>query len=146
MSRFMTRWTLPAMLLVAVIAAGCSGTKTQTADKDDTKVEVASVELGRTVDADKRIADKAEEFKPSDTIYASVVTNGIASDAELKALWTHEDSGQVVDESTQRISPAGNAATEFHIMKASGLPTGKYKLQIFLNGTPVKDETFEVKA
>jgi hypothetical protein len=51
----------------------------------------------------------------------------------------------VVDESSRNISASGDDVTEFHISKPSGWPTGRYKVQILLNGTPVESEDFEVK-
>ena len=109
----------------------------------ESNVQVSQVELGRNVDADKRVTDKTESFKPTDTIYATVITNGTANGAELKARWTTED-GQVVYESTEMISPTGNAATAFHISKPEGFPAGKYKVEIFLNGAPAGTGTFVI--
>ena len=59
-------------------------------------VAVADIDIGRAV-ADKRVTDKADNFKPSDTIYTSVHTTGTATAANIMARWTFED-GQVVDE------------------------------------------------
>jgi hypothetical protein len=108
-------------------------------------IAVSHVELGKNVDADKRVTDQSREFKPEDTIYATVLTNGAAPNAEIKARWMTED-GQVVEETTQTIVPTGTDATEFHISKPDGWPTGKYKVEIFLNGQPAGTEMFEISA
>ena len=109
-------------------------------------IRVTEVDLGRSVSTDGRINDNMEtdEFRPSDTIYASVATDGSGSGSTLSARWTFND-GQVVDESTQNISPTGPAVTEFHISKPDGFPTGKYKVEIKLNGQTVETKDFEVK-
>ena len=107
-------------------------------------VRVSQVDMGRSVTADKAISSNTESFKPSDTIYASVATEGAAPTATLKARWTYQD-GQVVDESTQTIAPTGNARTEFHISKPDGWPAGKYKLEVFLNGSSAATKDFEVE-
>ena len=73
------------------------------------------------------------------------MTSGAAPTATIRTRWTYQD-GQVVDESEQVIAPTGDAATEFHIQKPDGWPTGKYKLEVFLNGTAVQTKDFEVKA
>ena len=52
--------------------------------------------------------------------------------------------GQVVNESTQTIAPTGDARTEFHISKPDGWPSGKYKLEVFLNGSSAATKDFEV--
>ena len=64
--------------------------------------------------------------------------------ATVMARWTFED-GQVVQESSQAIAPAGDAYTEFHISKASGLPKGKYKVEVFLDSKSAGTKEFEVK-
>lgn len=109
-------------------------------------IRVTEVDLGRSVSTDGRINDNMEtdEFRPADTIYASVATDGTASGSALSARWTFED-GQVVDESSQNISPTGPAVTEFHISKPNGFPKGKYKVEIKLNGQTVETKDFEVK-
>ncbi|HEY0671971.1 MAG TPA: hypothetical protein VGD27_06885 [Longimicrobiales bacterium] len=109
-------------------------------------VRVTSVDVGRSIGADKKVNDNAatDEFGRNDTIYVSVDTEGNASGAALSARWTFED-GQVVDESSQTISATGPAVTEFHISKPDGFPTGKYKVEIRLNGQTVETKDFEVK-
>jgi Flp pilus assembly protein CpaB len=107
-------------------------------------VVVTGVELGKAVGTDKRVTERNVVFAPTDAIHASIITSGSAPNAVLKTRWTYQD-GQVVDESEQVITPTGDAATEFHISKPDGFPAGKYKLEVFLNGTPVQTADFEVK-
>ena len=108
-------------------------------------VRVTDVELGRSIDAEGRIADDegTDDFGPGDTIYVSVNTEGAASGSTLSARWTFED-GQVVDETSQTISPTGPATTEFHISQPGGLPAGEYRVEIQLNGRTVETLEFEV--
>jgi hypothetical protein len=96
------------------------------------------------VGADKHVTEKVDTFAPTDTIYASIRTTGSSSGATLKTRWSYED-GQIVDESEQAIAPTGDAATEFHIAKADGWPEGNYKLEVFLNGAPVRTKEFTVR-
>ena len=72
---------------------------------------VTRIDLGNAIGADKKVTAPSAAFKPADTIYASVLTEGAASNVQLKARWTFED-GQLVNESTQAISPTGPAATD----------------------------------
>ena len=106
-------------------------------------VRVSQIDMGRSLTADKTINDKTDSFRPNDTIYASVATEGTAPSTTMKARWTYQD-GQVVNESTQTIAPTGAARTEFHISKPDGWPTGKYKLEVFLNGTSASTKDFEI--
>ena len=106
-------------------------------------VAVADIDLGRAV-TNARVSDKTDDFKTTDTVYASVHTTGTAAAAAVMARWTFED-GQVVDESTQSIAPSGDAYTEFHISKPGGLPKGKYKVEVFLDSKSAGTKDFEVK-
>jgi hypothetical protein len=105
---------------------------------------VAAIDLGSAVGADKRVASPASSFAPTDTIYASVASEGAAPSVTLTARWTYED-GQVVNESSETIAPSGPAVTEFHIAKPSGWPSGKYRVEIVANGTPSGAREFEVR-
>ena len=144
-----TRLVGPAILaltLAAVLSAACSKSESpSTTGTTGTSagVRVSNVDLGRSLAADKTIASNTDSFKPNDTIYASVATEGSAPSATLKARWTFQD-GQVVDESTQTIAPTGAARTEFHISKPDGWPAGKYKLEVMVNGAPAATKDFEV--
>lgn len=106
-------------------------------------VKVVDVEVGRAVDMDKRISDKTDSFKPTDTIYVSVATEGSSPGATLAAHWTYQD-GQVVKHDETSVAPSGPAHTEFHISKPSGWPTGDYKVEVMLNGASAGTKSFKV--
>jgi len=147
-------WILSLLALSLLLAASCAKkAEEQVASTSSTTemmpapagVTVTAVDLGKTLGADKRVTDPTREFKPMDMIYATVVTTGAAERAVIKAKWTFED-GQVVDETEQEIVPNGQTATEFHIGSPKGLPAGKYKLDVFLDGQWAKSVEYEVKA
>lgn len=108
-------------------------------------LQVTELHVGRGLGAEGRIAEDRDSFAARDTIYAVVQTTGMASGATLTARWTYGD-GQVVDESSQTISPTGPAMTEFHVSKASGWPKGDYKVSIMLDGHEVQSKDFKVGA
>ena len=137
-----------ALTLAAVLSAACTRSS-ENSDATGTTgtgvgVRVSQVDMGRSLNADKTINDNTDSFKPNDTIYASIATEGTAPTATLKARWTYQE-GQVVNESTQTIAPTGDARTEFHISKPDGWPTGKYKLEVFLNGSSAATRDVEVE-
>ncbi len=109
----------------------------------ESAVRVSTVELGRAVGDDNRITDRTDNFRPNDTIYASIVTEGTGANTTLTARWTYED-GQVVDESNRTISATGRDVTEFHISRPGGWPTGSYRLHILVNGQEVESREFRV--
>ena len=106
-------------------------------------VKVVDVEIGRAVGADKRISDKTDSFKPTDTIYVSVATEGSSPGATLAAHWTYQD-GQVVKHDETSVAPSGPALTEFHVSNPGGWPEGDYKVEVMLNGTSAGTESFKV--
>lgn len=105
---------------------------------------VVDVDMGRHIDAEKKISDKTDDFAPSDTIYASVHTSGAATGKSIAAKWTFEN-GSAVDERTESISPTGDAYTEFHIVKPGGWPKGKYTLHVLVDGVEARTKDVTVK-
>ena len=105
--------------------------------------KVTTVEVGKAVGADKRVTSPTTSFAANDTIYASVASQGSAPSVVVKARWTFQD-GQLVDESSQTITPTGPAITEFHVSKPSGWPAGKYKVEISANGAVAATREFAV--
>ncbi len=107
---------------------------------------VTSIDLGKAIGSDKKISEPTTTFGPKDTIYASVSTDGAATNVIMKAKWTFGDAGQLVkEEDSPALTPTGPAATEFHISKPDGWPVGKYKVEIFVDGTSAGVKDFEVK-
>lgn len=144
---------LAIALAIAVAASACQKHASETSSTTGTEgtaqtqtqgVEVASVDLGKSVGNDNRVTESTDTFLPNETIYASVVTNGSAPSAELKTRFTYQD-GQVVDESVRTIAPNGQAVTEFHVSKPDGFPVGKYRVEVFINGASATTKEFEVK-
>ena len=132
-----------ALLVVIAACRGGANNNNNTTTGTAGSVRVTDLTLGRSVGGDKAVTDRTESFKPNDTIYASVTTEGSAPSATLRAKWSFED-GQTVDETTQTIAPNSQARTEFHISKPNGWPAGKYKVEVFLNDMSADSKTFVV--
>lgn len=137
MTRMM--WIVSAVVCATALTAACNKTTPAGAG-----VRVTGMNLGRSLAADKGIADKTSEFRPSDTIYLSVETDGTSPQATLRSRWTYQD-GQVVKELSETIAPTGNARTEFHIVKPDGWPAGKYTVAVSLDGAAAGSRDFAVK-
>ncbi|MBA3466032.1 MAG: hypothetical protein H0T21_01385 [Gemmatimonadaceae bacterium] len=148
---------IPALAGVLVLAMAC-GKKDNAAMSDTVAmgapvdqmpaagpVRVSDVMIGKAIGSDMRVTNTMDDFAVRDTIYASVVTEGAATGAKLSTKWTFNDK-QVVDESSQNISPTGGTTvTQFHIKKASAWPKGKYKVEVMLDGVSAQTKDFEVK-
>lgn len=128
-----------ALILLIALVSGCS----QSPSSDATKVKVTDVDLGRSIGPDKSIAEKTDSFRPSDTFYVSVRTEGSANNATLKARWLFQNS-QLVNEAEQTIVPHGSAVTEFHVSKPDPWPSGDYKVEVSINGSAPVTKTFKV--
>jgi hypothetical protein len=104
-------------------------------------VTVTTIDLGNAVGADNRVTTPATSFTGTDTIHASVATDGAGGD--LTARWTFQD-GQVVDTQDKTI-PAGAQVTDFSITKPDGWPAGHYRLEVLNGGMVVQTREFDIK-
>jgi hypothetical protein len=139
-----------SLLIVAALAA-CSKkeapvdtTSATSATVTPAAFSVMDIDMGRHIDAEKKISDKTDDFAPTDTIFASIHTTGAAANKAVAAKWTFQD-GQTVDEHSTSISPTGDAYTEFHIVKPSGWPKGKYTIHVLIDGAEVRTKDVTVK-
>lgn len=106
---------------------------------------VTAIDLGKAVDADKKITEPATIFAPNDTIYAAVSSEGEAPSVKLQAKWTFGDKGTSVKDDEVTIAPTGPATTDFSIFKPGGWPVGKYKVEILADGVSAGIKEFEVQ-
>ncbi len=135
----------PAPVVAPAPAPAPAPVQTPPPPPEPAGVTFASVTIGNAIDeATKTVTLADGVLKAKDTIYAAVATNGASPNATIAARWTFND-GQLVDESSQSIAPTGPAVTTFHIAKPDGFPTGKYKVDITLDGQPVGSQDFEVQ-
>jgi hypothetical protein len=142
---------LGALLVAGVAAFGCSAEgREQTAASGDVVIErvsdplrIIDIEVGRAIGPDNRVMEATEDFRPDDTIYASVVMVGTAESATLKAKWI-EESGTLVDETVRTVSPSGETVAEFHLVQPRGWERGRYRVEILLDGVEVGEEEFQV--
>jgi hypothetical protein len=124
--------TIPLALAVclAIAAAACG------------ELKPTSVQLGRSLNSDNSVGNHTTSFKPDDTIYAAVLTEGIAS-GTISARWTY--AGRVVSEPQKQVRYRGNAATEFHIQNSGGFPPGDYEVELFVDGKSAGARKFRVE-
>jgi hypothetical protein len=107
-------------------------------------VRVTEISLGRALEDRRRVTQPREDFAPADTVYVSVVTDGSARRALLKATWTYQGS-EVVSESSLDIAPNGVTVSEFHVSRPEGLARGRYQVEIFVDGASAGKRGFSVQ-
>ena len=129
-----TRVRLSASLLVAatLTAAACT----------QQPLKFNTIQLGRGLNADKTVSGFTTRFKPTDTIYAAVLTDGAGS-GKVKARWLY--AGRVVSEPEREVTYQGPASTEFHLQNTTGFPPGEYSVELFLDGKAVGSRSFHVE-
>ena len=105
-------------------------------------VKISDVSLGKSLGPDKKVAAATDTFKPKDTIFAVVSTDGSAASSTIHVKWTFQD-GQTVKEDSRTIAPTGPATTEFSIQKPSGWPKGEYQVEATADGGPATTKSFK---
>ena len=112
--------------------------------------QVHDLVLGNAVDADRRVTRPMSGFSPRDTTLHAAVSIGSSDPAtaiagKLGVKWTHIDSSQSVREESKDVVFATDDVTGFQVSKPDGWPTGRYKVEIALDGNLVQTREFEVK-
>ena len=111
-----------ALIAVGLVAAGC---------RPSGPLRVTTIQTGKSLNSDKSVGNHTTQFKPDDTMFASVLTDGPGS-GTIGARWKY--SGRLVSEETKSVSYRDHAATEFHIQNSSGFPPGDYSVEILVDG------------
>jgi hypothetical protein len=102
----------------------------------------AMIQLGRSLNPDNTVGGHTTRFKPTDTVYAAVLTTGSGS-ATISARWMY--AGRVVSEPSKEVSYRGDAATEFHIQNSGGFPVGDYSVELLVNGETAGKREFRIE-
>jgi len=111
-----------ALIAVGLVAAGC---------RPSVPLRVTTIQTGKSLNSDKSVGNHTTQFKPDDTMFASVLTDGPGS-GTIGVRWKY--SGRLVSEETKSVSYRDHAATEFHIQNSSGFPPGDYSVEILVDG------------
>jgi hypothetical protein len=147
--RELRRATVAGVAIFSAVTLGCRAEGSEEARGDvviervSDPLRVVEVDLGRAIGPDNRVIEPTDEFRISDTIYASVVMIGRANAATLKARWS-QDSGELIDETVRTVTPLGETITEFHLVQPAGWAKGKYRVEILLDDATVGREEFEI--
>ena len=135
MGQFRTSGILVATALIVfgLASAGCglSG-----------PLRVTTIQTGKSLNSDKSVGNHTTRFKPDDTMFASVLTDGPGS-GTIAVRWRF--AGRLVSEETRTVSYRDHAATEFHIQNSSGFPPGDYSVEILVDGQSFATRTLRVE-
>jgi hypothetical protein len=118
-------------LAAVVFGAACSGGPLQ----------LANIQIGRSLNQDRSVASITTLFKPNETVYVSVQTNA-AGKGTISVKWKF--GTQVIDEPSKPVDYDGPASTDFQLKNSGGFPPGDYSVDIFIDGVQVGTRAFKV--
>lgn len=121
-TRLGTLFFATALIALGLVVAGC---------RPSGPLRVTTIQTGKSLNSDKSVGSHTTQFKPDDTMFAAVLTDGPGS-GTIGVRWKY--SGRLVSEETKSVSYRDHAATEFHIQNSSGFPPGDYSVEILVDG------------
>jgi hypothetical protein len=105
-------------------------------------LRVTTIQTGRSLNSDKSVGNHTTRFRPDDTMFASVLTDGPGS-GTIAARWRF--AGRLVSEESKDVSYRDHAATEFHIQNSSGFPPGESSVEILVDGKSFATRSLRVE-
>jgi hypothetical protein len=103
---------------------------------------VTTIQTGKSLNSDDSIATHSTSFRPTDTMYVSVLT-GARGAGTITVRW--KIGGRVISEMTRDVSYNDQAATAFRFQAADAFPVGSYTIEVLLDGSPVGERTVRVE-
>jgi hypothetical protein len=82
-------------------------------------------------------------FAPDAVVYLAIGTEGTAAGYTLSAKWIAPD-GQLLTEYGQRVEGAGPKVTHFSLSRPDGWTTGRYSVELAINGRTEQTVNFDV--
>ncbi len=104
---------------------------------------MTTLNLGKAVYVDQNVTTPTDSFGRKDTVFLSVVSNGVAPSVVLRTRW-YGPKGLLLQEGSQTIASLGPKATAFHLDNLSGRADGKYSVELFVTDAPAGSKQFEV--
>ena len=135
-NRFPTKRVVVVVATVAVCALAGA------ACRPSSPLRVTTIQTGKSLNSDKSVGTHTTRFKPDDTMFASVLTDGPGT-GTIGVRWRF--GGRVVSEETKEVSYRDHAATEFHIQNSSGFPVGEYTVEVLVDGDSFATRSLRVE-
>ena len=104
-------------------------------------LELANIQVGRSLNQDRSISSITTLFKPNETVYVAVQTKA-AGKGTVSVKWKY--GTRVIDEPSKQVNYDGPASTEFHMQNSGGFPPGDYSVDVFIDGVQVGTRAFKV--
>jgi hypothetical protein len=122
-----------ACLFLVLAAAACGPTE---------PLNVVAIQTGKSLNTDHSVGNHATSFRPKDTMYVSVLSNGRGA-GTITVKWSF--GGQVVHEATKKVSYNDQAATDFRFQAADDFPIGDYAIEVIVDGKSLETRRVKVE-
>src|SRR5688500_19518170 len=99
-----------AVLVALLLSAGCGPSE---------PLQIVTVQTGKSLNTDHSVGTHAISFRPTDTMYVSVLTADRGA-GTITVKWSLY--GRVIHQVTRKVSNNGQAATDFRFQAADGFP------------------------
>lgn len=105
-------------------------------------LQVVTVQTGKSLNSDHSVGTHAISFRPTDTMYVSVLTADRGA-GTITVTWSLY--GRLLHEVTKKVSYNGQAATDFRFQAADGFPVGDYTIDVILDGKTIETRRVKVE-
>jgi hypothetical protein len=134
------RTALSAAGLLAALAAGACGRNAPA----PARPALAAVRIGPRLGPDHAVIQDGERFGPGDTVFVSARVSGGAGRVGLTIVWARE-RGPDLDASAEQLDLGSDSVAAFHLAYPGGLPPGRYRADVSLNGERPVSRDFWVR-
>ncbi len=113
------------------------------ADSSPVDTRIVDVKLSDKGDSTKLTGTMTDQFNPRDGVFMSIHTEGTAGKYTLSSKWL-TPTGDTLTEYSQAIATANPTDTIFSLSKPDGWAKGQYKVELSINGKPLRTVPFTV--
>jgi hypothetical protein len=117
-----------AVIVAALWCVACGPTE---------PLKIVGIQTGKTLNSDHSVGKHAISFRPEDTMYVSVLSDGRGK-GTITVKWSLY--GRALHEVTKKVAYNDKAATDFKFQAADGFPVGDYTIDVIVDG-----KTFETR-
>ena len=105
-------------------------------------LKIVGVQTGKSLNTDHSIGRHAISFRPEDTMYVSVLTDGRGA-GTIQVKWSL--FGRQLHQVTKNVSYNDQAATDFRFAAADGFPVGDYTIDVIVDGKAFETRRVKVE-
>lgn len=105
-------------------------------------VDVERVTMGRSLDADGKVASRADRFAAGEPIYISIRMDDVDRPSAVTLVWIAPDGHRMAEEETA--VPPGAEQLTLRPMQTAGWRPGEYRLEVWAKGGRAFGRDFEI--